>query len=72
MFKVKSVDEVVSVLLPLTPQKVRELLQLTFAKPRKLVPTWFLKDFIQVSDFSHAKFVTTYKLYAPLNLRAIR
>ena len=49
MFWVKSVDEVVSVLLPQTPQKVRELLQLTFANPIKLLPTCFLKDFIHVS-----------------------
>lgn len=48
MFWVKSVDEVVSVLLPQTPQKVRELLQLTFANPIKLLPTCFLKDFIHV------------------------
>ncbi|TKY47666.1 Monoacylglycerol lipase ABHD6 [Spatholobus suberectus] len=48
MFRVKSADEAVSVLLPQTPQKVRQLLQLTFVKPIKFVPTCFLKDFIQV------------------------
>ncbi|XP_027337923.1 monoacylglycerol lipase ABHD6-like isoform X2 [Abrus precatorius] len=48
MFKVKNVDEAVSILLPQTPQMVRELVQLTFAKPIKFLPTCFLNDFIDV------------------------
>ncbi|OMO73084.1 Alpha/beta hydrolase-1 [Corchorus olitorius] len=48
MFQVKSVDEAVSVLLPLTPDKMRELLKISFYKPAKGVPTCFLNDFIDV------------------------
>ncbi|KAK7318626.1 hypothetical protein RJT34_03329 [Clitoria ternatea] len=48
MFKVKSVDEAVELLLPQTPHKMRELLQLTFAKPIKVMPTCFLTDYIDV------------------------
>ncbi|KAK8717325.1 hypothetical protein V6N13_044597 [Hibiscus sabdariffa] len=46
MFKVKSVDEAVSVLLPQKPEKMRELLKISFYKPAKGVPTCFLNDFI--------------------------
>ncbi|KAK8673816.1 hypothetical protein V6N13_112127 [Hibiscus sabdariffa] len=46
MFKVKSVDEAVSVLLPQKPEKMRELLKISFHKPAKGVPTCFLNDFI--------------------------
>ncbi|XP_061336551.1 uncharacterized protein LOC133283672 [Gastrolobium bilobum] len=48
MFKVKSVDDAASILLPLTPEKMRQLVQLTFFKPIKVLPTCFLKDFIDV------------------------
>ena len=49
MFKVRSVEEAVSILLPQTPEKVRELVKLTFVKPVKFLPTCFLNDFIDVS-----------------------
>ncbi|KAK7358994.1 hypothetical protein VNO77_00937 [Canavalia gladiata] len=48
MFKVKSVDEAVSILLPQTPEQMKQLVQLTFANPIKFMPTWFLADFIDV------------------------
>ncbi|OIW17890.1 hypothetical protein TanjilG_19859 [Lupinus angustifolius] len=48
MFQVKSVDEAISILLPQTPQKMRELVKLTFVKPIKIMPTCFLNDFIDV------------------------
>lgn len=48
MFKVKSVDEAVSVLLPQTPAKMKDLLRFAFHKPLKGVPTCFLNDFIEV------------------------
>ncbi|KAB2051837.1 hypothetical protein ES319_A12G079800v1 [Gossypium barbadense] len=48
MLQVKSVDEAVSILLPQTPQKMRELMKISFYKPRKGVPTCFLNDFIRV------------------------
>lgn len=49
MFQVKSVDEAVNILLPQTPEKVKQLLQLTFVKPMKVLPTCFLNDYIDVS-----------------------
>lgn len=48
MFRVKSVDEAVSILLPQTPDKMRDLMTISFAKPAKNVPTCFLNDFIDV------------------------
>ncbi|KAK7399565.1 hypothetical protein VNO78_10750 [Psophocarpus tetragonolobus] len=48
MFQVKSVDEAADILLPQTPQKLRQLLQLAFAKPAKFTPTCFLTDYIHV------------------------
>ncbi|KAJ7956802.1 alpha/beta-Hydrolases superfamily protein [Quillaja saponaria] len=48
MFTIKSVDEAVSILLPQTPDKLRDLLRLTFVKPAKGVPSCFLRDFIDV------------------------
>lgn len=50
MFQVKTVDEAVSILLPQTPEQVKQLLQLTFVKPMKVLPTCFLNDYIDVSD----------------------
>lgn len=49
MFKVKNVDEAVTILLAQSPQKLRELLKLSFYKPIKHVPSCFLSDFIDVS-----------------------
>lgn len=55
MFKTKSVDEAISILLPQSPEKMKELMQLTFVKPSfnvKTVPTCILNDFINVSGSS--------------------
>lgn len=52
LFKVKSVDEAIEILLAQTPEKLRELMRLSFYKPAKNVPSCFLSDFIDVSfDF---------------------
>ncbi|XP_022773876.1 uncharacterized protein LOC111316131 isoform X1 [Durio zibethinus] len=48
MFQVKSVDEAVSFLLPQTPDKMRQLMKISFYKPTKGVPSCFLNDFIHV------------------------
>ncbi|KAK5775394.1 hypothetical protein PVK06_043279 [Gossypium arboreum] len=53
MLQVKSVDEAVSILLPQTPQKMRELMKISFYKPRKGVPTCFLNDFIREMCSEH-------------------
>ena len=49
MFQVKTVDEAADILLPQTPEKLRQLVQLAFAKPVKTMPTCFLNDYINVS-----------------------
>ncbi|XP_055829290.1 uncharacterized protein LOC129898684 [Solanum dulcamara] len=48
MFQVKSVEEAVSILLPQTPEKMRQLMKLSFYKPIKNLPSCFLNDFIDV------------------------
>lgn len=48
MFQVKSVDEAVSILLPQSPEKLRQLMRLSFYKPIKNLPSCFLNDFIDV------------------------
>lgn len=48
LFKVRSIDEAVEILLPQNPEKLRELMQFTFYKPAKTLPSCFLKDFIEV------------------------
>ncbi|KAG2711924.1 hypothetical protein I3760_04G100500 [Carya illinoinensis] len=54
MFLVRSLDEAVSVLLPRSPEKMRELMRLTFAKPNyKAVPSCFLNDFIHMMCTEH-------------------
>ncbi|KAA8530841.1 hypothetical protein F0562_005535 [Nyssa sinensis] len=50
MFKVSTVDEARSILLPQTPEKMRELMRLTCYKPFKNMPTCFLNDFINASN----------------------
>ncbi|KHN26751.1 Monoacylglycerol lipase ABHD6 [Glycine soja] len=48
LFRVSNLDEASSILLPQTPDKLRELMKLSFVRPARGVPTWFLQDFIQV------------------------
>ncbi|KAI6699551.1 hypothetical protein NL676_013875 [Syzygium grande] len=48
MFQVKSMDEAVTILLPQTPEKMREMLKVVFHKPVTKMPTCFMQDFIDV------------------------
>ncbi|GMH24706.1 hypothetical protein Nepgr_026549 [Nepenthes gracilis] len=48
LFVVNSVKEAASILLPQTPEKMRELIRLSFFKPIKHVPSCFLDDYIHV------------------------
>nr|GMD00762.1 uncharacterized hydrolase YugF-like [Ipomoea batatas] len=49
MFIVKSVEEAADILLPQSPQKLKELMRFSFYKPAKIaVPSCFLADFIDV------------------------
>ncbi|KAF8020142.1 hypothetical protein BT93_G0750 [Corymbia citriodora subsp. variegata] len=49
MFQVKSVDDAVTLLLPQTPEKMKEMLKVVFYKPVWNVPSCLLQDFIDVS-----------------------
>ncbi|XP_027338091.1 uncharacterized protein LOC113852029 [Abrus precatorius] len=53
LFRVSSLDEASSILLPQTPDKLRELLKLSFVRPARGVPSWFLEDFIHVMCTNH-------------------
>jgi len=49
LFRVKDLEEAAQILVPQTPDKLRELIKLSFVKPPKGVPNWILSDFISVS-----------------------
>lgn len=57
LFQVANLDEAADILLPQTPEKLRELMRFSFVKPVKVVPTYFLTDFIDVmcTDFVEEK-----------------
>ncbi|GKF63154.1 hypothetical protein Tco_0186602, partial [Tanacetum coccineum] len=47
LFPVKTLEEAAEILLPQTPQKMKELMKFTFVKPPvKLTPNCVLVDFI--------------------------
>ncbi|GLT97936.1 hypothetical protein SLE2022_154770 [Rubroshorea leprosula] len=48
LFKVADLEEATSILLPQTPDKLRELMRFSFVKPTKGMPSYFLTDFIEV------------------------
>lgn len=52
LFQVADLDEAASILLPQTPDKLRELMRFSFVKPVKVIPTYFLTDFIDASLLS--------------------
>lgn len=49
LFKVPNLDEAANILLPQTPEKLRELMRFSFVKPARGVPSCFLADYIDVS-----------------------
>lgn len=53
LFRVSNLDEASSILVPQTPDKLRELMKLSFVRPARGVPTWFLQDFIHVMCTVH-------------------
>ncbi|PKI63343.1 hypothetical protein CRG98_016231 [Punica granatum] len=57
LFRVSNLDEAVEILLPQSPNKLRELMKLSFVKPAWGVPSCFLSDFINVmcSDYIQEK-----------------
>lgn len=48
LFKVANLDEAADILLPQTPERLRQLMKFSFVKPARGVPTIFLTDFIHV------------------------
>ncbi|KAL6209492.1 hypothetical protein ACLB2K_020432 [Fragaria x ananassa] len=46
LFNVSNVEEASSILLPQTPQKLKELMRYSFVKPATAIPSFFLTDFI--------------------------
>ncbi|KAL5705230.1 hypothetical protein ACHQM5_023563 [Ranunculus cassubicifolius] len=48
MLSVKNLDEATSILLPQTPEKLKCLVHMSFVKPAKVLPNYFLRDFIEV------------------------
>ncbi|KAI6678565.1 hypothetical protein NL676_039361 [Syzygium grande] len=48
LFPVKSLEEAKQVLTPQTPEKLRELMRVSFVRPATGVPSFFLSDFIKV------------------------
>lgn len=46
LFVVKNIDEAAMILIPQTPEKMKQLVKLTFVKPFKVMPACFLTDFI--------------------------
>ncbi|KAM3376426.1 monoacylglycerol lipase ABHD6 [Capsicum galapagoense] len=57
LFQVSDLDEATSILLPQTPEKLRELMRFSFFKPVKVMPSYFLSDFIDVmcNDYVNEK-----------------
>ncbi|XP_035845975.1 uncharacterized protein LOC118492220 [Helianthus annuus] len=47
LFPVKSLEEAAEILLPQTPEKMKELMRFTFVKPPVKTPNCILVDFIQ-------------------------
>ncbi|KAG9135278.1 hypothetical protein Leryth_015175 [Lithospermum erythrorhizon] len=48
LFEVDCLEEAIEILLPQKPERLRELMKLSFYKPPKNVPSCFLSDFINV------------------------
>ncbi|XP_052189676.1 uncharacterized protein LOC127799569 isoform X2 [Diospyros lotus] len=53
MFPVADLEEAAAILLPQTPEKMRELLRYAFFKSPKAVPSCLLRDFVDVMHKEH-------------------
>ncbi|KAI3445737.1 hypothetical protein Pfo_002402 [Paulownia fortunei] len=53
LFEVADLDEAASILMPQTPEKLRELMKFAFVRPVKGVPSCFLSDYIDVFCTDH-------------------
>lgn len=54
-FKVSDLEAAADILLPQTPEKLRELMKFTMFKPPKVVPNCFLNDFIHAMCTEHCQ-----------------
>ena len=81
LFKVSHIEEAASILLPQTPEKLRELISYSFYKPPRGLPSCLLSDFIQVSlsgnyiyslVFSSLQNSSKYRLRLSQNLTCLR
>ncbi|KAK3226735.1 hypothetical protein Dsin_006597 [Dipteronia sinensis] len=52
LFRVLELEEAISILLPQTPDKLRELERFSFVKLATGGPSFLLSDFIQVSNYT--------------------
>ncbi|XP_078157171.1 uncharacterized protein LOC144552983 isoform X3 [Carex rostrata] len=57
LFVVSNVADAAELLVPRWPDKLRELVRLTFVKPPRVMPTCFIRDYIQVmcTEYSQEK-----------------
>ncbi|KAG5254261.1 hydrolase family protein [Salix suchowensis] len=55
LFAVPNLDEAASILLPQTAEKLRELMRFSFVKPATGIPSFFLRDFIDVMCKDYVK-----------------
>ncbi|KDP40902.1 hypothetical protein JCGZ_24901 [Jatropha curcas] len=54
LFKVSNLDDAADILLPQTPDKLRELMKFSFVRPARGVPSCFLADYIDVMCTEYA------------------
>ncbi|KAL6594042.1 hypothetical protein ACP70R_048943 [Stipagrostis hirtigluma subsp. patula] len=55
LFPVASIDEAAELLVPRRPAEVRRLVRLTFVRPPPIMPSYFLKDYIDVMGSDHVE-----------------
>lgn len=55
LFKVMNINEAAEILFPQSPEKMRQLLKLTFYKPPKAIPSCFFSDYIGVMCTTYLK-----------------
>ncbi|KAG8368672.1 hypothetical protein BUALT_Bualt15G0070100 [Buddleja alternifolia] len=56
LFEVSDVEEVASILMPQTPEKLKKLMEFAFVRPPvKVVPSCFLSDYINVFCHDHVE-----------------
>ncbi|KAJ4767633.1 alpha/beta-Hydrolases superfamily protein [Rhynchospora pubera] len=70
LFAVSDMAEAASLLVPQQPDDVRQLVKLTFCKPPPIMPTCFIRDYIQVMCTENVK-EKTELLYALINGRKL-